>query len=208
GTGSVSSAASTASIRSISARHLSQAARCSATTAHCSATPSRYAINSSSFMCFMTRFPSRVPALLSPRTVATHDAISAPLERQCFSPRSNWISRLPRFLRFRNLPNGASQKLFFPLPKERPALAPSVFGVRDSASTVLALVLHPGRDSRDRFPFHRCLRLSAFPGARLPSVAGAYGQSRSSRRCDKPKSRNLLVRQTDRVFDIPAKTPP
>ena len=86
--------------------------------------------------------------------------------------------------------------------------APFVFGVRDFASTVPESALRPGRDSRDRCPFHPRLRLSAFPGAHLPSVAGACGQSHSSQRCDKPTSRNLLVRQTDRVFDTRARTPP
>src|SRR2546421_6639751 len=156
----------------------------------------------------MIPFPSRVPALLFPQRAAEHAAVSAPRERQCSSSRSNWISKLLRFLRSHSLPNAASRKRFSPRTKEQPAPVPSVFGAPCSASTVPALALHLERDSMDRFPSRPSVPLSALPAVLLPSAAGACGQSRSSPRFDRPMYQNSIALQIAPAFGTRARRPP
>src|SRR5260370_41157070 len=100
----------------------------------------------------MIPFPSLLPATLSRQRVAMSAAASAPREKQCFLPRSNSISRLPRSLQCRILPSAASRKPFSPHEKGQQVPVPSVFATRCSALAVPALAPHLERDLVDRSP--------------------------------------------------------
>src|SRR3984957_1082120 len=202
------SAASTASMRSSSARHSGQSVKCFAIASRRKTSPPWYAINSSSFGCFIVLFPLLSLALGAPRKALTSASTFARTETRCSSPRWNSTSAPRQFLRFLNRPSGASQK-----PCVRPESthsARAAYGRLTArfAPGVPATARHPAPNSLGLARFRLqtvCLRVAA---ARLRFCVDASGQSRSWPRCGTPTFQNWRAPQTGRVSDTPARKPP
>src|SRR6266851_4848158 len=124
-------------------------------------------------MCFMIPFPWLAPVFLFPPRVAAQAAASAPREKRCSLPRSNSISRPPRFPQCRILPSGASRRRCVRHGREPPARVPFVCAARCSASGVPASARHRERGSRDRLRYRPRFAGRALDGAHLLFASGA-----------------------------------
>src|ERR1700676_2793716 len=156
----------------------------------------------------MIPFPSLWPLRAAQIAAPTSRATCVPREKLYSSLRPNWISAPPLFLQFHNRHSAALQKRCAPRESDFATHFPTVCAAPRSASTAQAMGSRPESAAADPGPRQRSSSHSEPACVHPPACAAACDLWCNSPRCDTPRWRNSLARQTVRVFDKHAKMPP